>query len=159
MENQVDGLGNSARTAAAFERVKAELFALRAEELQQVSLDITAAFATVMGVLPEVRALRDRLVKELPAFDIAPFDKLEDYALALAFAQSKYRCRRSWLAGTSTSTRAPWAPAVSQGRVLRRRRDFSRSGSWCALPTSAESPQPVAVTRQIPETFFVIGAA
>jgi hypothetical protein len=90
VENQANGLGNAARTAAAFERVKADLFALRADELQQVSLDITAAFATVMGVLPEVRALRERLVKELPAFDIARFDKLEDYALALAFAQSKY---------------------------------------------------------------------
>jgi hypothetical protein len=55
MENQVIGLGNVARTAAAFERVKAEFFALRPDELQQVSLDITAAFATVMGVLPELR--------------------------------------------------------------------------------------------------------
>lgn len=34
--------------------------------------------------------MRERLVKELPTFDIARFDMLEDYALALAFAQSKY---------------------------------------------------------------------
>ena len=90
VENQNNSLGNSARTAAAFERVKADLFALSADELQQVSLDITAAFSTVMGVLPEVRALRDQMVKDLPAFDVARFDKLEDYALALAFTQSKY---------------------------------------------------------------------
>jgi hypothetical protein len=37
-----------------------------------------------------MRALREQLVKQLPLFDIARFDKLEDYALALAFAQSKY---------------------------------------------------------------------
>ena len=89
MENQNSSLGNSARTAAAFERVKADLYALSAGELEPVSLDITAAFSTVMGVLPEVRAMREQLAK-LHDFDIASFDKLEDYALALAFAQSKY---------------------------------------------------------------------
>ncbi len=90
MENNNNGLGNEARLSAGFERVKGDLAALAPEQLQQVSLDITAAFATVMGVLPEVQALRERIVKELPTFNIARFDKLGDYALALGFAQSKY---------------------------------------------------------------------
>lgn len=90
MENNNNGLGNEARLSAGFERVKGDLAALLPEQLQQVSLDITAAFATVMGVLPEVQALRERIVKELPAFNVARFDKLGDYALALGFAQSKY---------------------------------------------------------------------
>jgi hypothetical protein len=44
-----------------------------------------------LGVLPKVKALRDRMAKELPAFDLAQFDKLEDYALALMFAQTRFQ--------------------------------------------------------------------
>jgi hypothetical protein len=75
---------------AAFERVKAELAALPQDELQPITLDISAAVATVLGVLPEVTALRERVVKELPSFNVARFDKLEDYALALNFAHVKF---------------------------------------------------------------------
>ena len=32
-----------------------------------------------------IKGLRDRIVKNLPAVDIAQFDKLEDYVLALVF--------------------------------------------------------------------------
>jgi hypothetical protein len=40
---------------------------------------------------PEARkALRPRIEKELPSFDLAAFDKLEDYAWALSYAQSLY---------------------------------------------------------------------
>jgi hypothetical protein len=53
-------------------------------------LDISAAVATVLGVLPDVARLRERIVRELPAFNVARFDKLEDYALALSFAHAKY---------------------------------------------------------------------
>ena len=56
----------------------------------QVNLDIPTAVTTILGVLPEVKALRDRMSKELPAFDLAAFDKLEDYALALSSAQTDF---------------------------------------------------------------------
>jgi len=51
---------------------------LSVEELAQVNLDLQQATGTILGVLPEVTALRAQIVKELPGFDIAQFDKLED---------------------------------------------------------------------------------
>jgi len=75
----------------SYERVKAELEALEPEGLPPVNLDVQVAVSTILGALPEIRALRERMVKELPAFDIASFDKLEDYAQALAFAQAKFQ--------------------------------------------------------------------
>lgn len=90
MDNQIKGLGEEALIKTVFERVKPELMALQVDELYQVSLDIPAGIATVLGVLPEVRALREQIVKDLPSFDVAQFDKLEDYALALSFAQANY---------------------------------------------------------------------
>src|SRR5262249_28985806 len=67
-----------------------ELLALRTEDLLPVSLDISAAVATVLGVVPEVKALREQVVKELPAFDMERFDKLEDYALALSYTHARF---------------------------------------------------------------------
>jgi hypothetical protein len=82
---------DEALVAESFERVKAELEALELEALPQVNLDVQVAVTTILGALPEIRALRERIVKELPAFDLASFDKLEDYVQALAFAQAKYQ--------------------------------------------------------------------
>jgi hypothetical protein len=48
--------------------------------LLQVNLDVQVASQTILGALPEIKALRERMVKELPAFDAAQFDKLEDYS-------------------------------------------------------------------------------
>jgi hypothetical protein len=70
--------------------VKADLAALKVDELVQVNLDVPTAVTTILGVLPEVKALRDHIGQELPAFDLAAFDKLEDYALALSSAQTNY---------------------------------------------------------------------
>jgi hypothetical protein len=87
MSDVLNGVADEVLATGAFERVKADLLAFRTEELLQVSLDISAAVATVLGVVPEVRALRAQIVKELPSFEIDRFDKLEDYALALSHAQ------------------------------------------------------------------------
>jgi hypothetical protein len=75
--------------ADAYARVKGDLAALSPDQLVQVNVDIQAAAGTILGVLPEVRALRDRMAKELPAFDLVQFDKLEDYVLALTFTQAR----------------------------------------------------------------------
>jgi hypothetical protein len=88
--NTVTNVGEEALANTAFERVQADLAAWKPEELLTVNLDISAAVATVLGVLPEARALREQIAKELPSFDVARFDKLEDYALALSYAQAKY---------------------------------------------------------------------
>jgi len=83
-------LGNEALLDEAYARVKPDLDALQVEELIQVNLDVTAAVTSSLGLLPEVRALREEMVKALPTFDIAAFDKLEDYALALSFTNTGY---------------------------------------------------------------------
>ena len=68
-----------------------DLAALSVEELTQVNLDLQQATGTILGVLPEVIALRERIVNELPAFDIAQVDKLENYGLALRFAHAAFQ--------------------------------------------------------------------
>lgn len=77
--------------AEAYQRIEPEFAALKAEEVETPTLDIHAAVRTVLGALPEIRDLRAQLVKELPAFDVAAFDKLEDYALALSRAHARYQ--------------------------------------------------------------------
>jgi hypothetical protein len=84
------GVSGEALFDESYARVKADLDALKPEELLQVNLDVTAAVTSTLGLLPEVKALREQIVKELPSFDIAAFDKLEDYALALSFANTTY---------------------------------------------------------------------
>lgn len=92
METVVQNVGVSGEALfdESYARVKADLDSLKPEELLQVNLDVTAAVTSTLGLLPEVKALREQIVKELPSFDIAAFDKLEDYALALSFANTTY---------------------------------------------------------------------
>ena len=54
-------------------------------------LDVQAAVSTVLGALPEIRAFRERIVKEVPAFDVAAFDSVEEYVLALSAAQAAFQ--------------------------------------------------------------------
>jgi len=97
----------------AYERVKPDLDALDLGELVQVNLDIPSAVATILGVLPEVKALRPRMERELPAFNLVAFDKLEDYALALSYAQTIYL--------TATQPPDDLQPVVDEGLKLRER--------------------------------------
>lgn len=90
MESNTQGVGSEMLADTVFERVKPEMVALKATELLPIKLDLSQAVATVLGVLPEVRGLREQIVKELPSFDIQRFDKLEDYALALSYAHAKF---------------------------------------------------------------------
>jgi len=91
----MEAMGNWANdeklAAEAMARIAPEAAALPLEELSKVNLDLQQATATILGVLPEVMALRDRIIKELPAFDITYVDKLEDYTLALRFAHAAYQ--------------------------------------------------------------------
>jgi len=88
----IGNLANDEKLAAeALARIAPDIAALNPEQLVQVNLDLQEATATILGVMPEVMAVRDRIVKELPAFDIGQVDKLEDYALALRFAHAAYQ--------------------------------------------------------------------
>jgi hypothetical protein len=74
----------------AYGRVKGDWAVLAADQLLQVNLDVQVASQTILGALPEIKGFRERMVKNLPAFDVAQFDKLEDYVLALVYVQSRY---------------------------------------------------------------------
>ncbi|MEY2934141.1 MAG: hypothetical protein RL033_4890 [Pseudomonadota bacterium] len=78
-------------TEAAYEQVLAEIQAIPEQELTTVNIDVMAAVTTVTGALPEIRALRSEIEANLLNFDLAQFDKLELYTLALNQAHSRYR--------------------------------------------------------------------
>jgi len=88
----IGSLANDEKLAAeAMARIAPDAAALSVGELTQVNLDLQQATSTILGVIPEIMALRDRIAKELPAFDIKQIDKLEDYTLALRFAHAAYQ--------------------------------------------------------------------
>jgi len=92
MMEVIASLANDEKLAAdAYARIAQATAALQPEQLIQVNLDLQEATSTILGVMPEVLALRERIAKELPAFDISHVDKLEDYALALRFAHAAYQ--------------------------------------------------------------------
>src|SRR4051794_1148941 len=86
---------NEVLIAEAYERIKPEMLALDVEDVETPTLDIHAAVKVVLGSLPEIKKLRERMVKELPAFDVAAFDKLEEYAMALSRAHALYQIATS----------------------------------------------------------------
>jgi len=77
--------------AEAMARIAPDIAALPVAELAQVNLDVQEATGMILEVLPQVMALRSWVAMELPAFDISQIDKLEDYTLALRFADATYQ--------------------------------------------------------------------
>jgi hypothetical protein len=77
-------------TEVAYDAIYPEISALPDEDVSGVNIDLVGAVTTVLGTLPELRALRSEIV-ELPLFDSKRFDKLELYALALNHANALHR--------------------------------------------------------------------
>lgn len=75
---------------ASFERVEAEIRAVREDALQVINIDVPTAVTTVVGAMDEILALRDAMAK-LGDFDITLLDKLQDYAQACGHAHGLYR--------------------------------------------------------------------
>jgi hypothetical protein len=67
-----------------------EMRAIPDRDVRQLNLLVTDAMAKALGSLPQLRALRAQIVDELPRFDLARFDKLEDYTKILFEAQGRY---------------------------------------------------------------------
>ena len=78
------------RPEHAFQTLLAEIDALPDAQTTQVNIDAETAAATVLRLLPALRALRPRIKRELPFFNLARFDKLEQYALAVRHAHQLY---------------------------------------------------------------------
>jgi len=74
----------------AYQSLLGEIRAVPTSELVPINLDIPTAVTTALGALPEIRALRSRVVSEMPQLDVARFDKLEAYTLAIGHAHALY---------------------------------------------------------------------
>ena len=55
-------------------------------KLPRINLNVVDAVLTVLGLLPKLRELRDRMIEALPEFNPESLDRLESYAAALAHA-------------------------------------------------------------------------
>ena len=77
--------------AVAYEQLLAEIRAVPESELIPINIDVVTAVSTVLGVLPEIRALRPEIEAEWRRFDFDTFDKLEQYTLALHQAHALWR--------------------------------------------------------------------
>jgi hypothetical protein len=91
-----DERGAELPTEAAYAAVLPEILGVDDEDLALINIDVVSAITTVLGVAPELKALRGEIEVELPRFDLARFDKLERYALALSHATpcTAAPCRR-----------------------------------------------------------------
>jgi len=86
-----DPINATPRFRAAFERLLPAIQAVPENDLVTINIDVPSSVATALGAWPEVRALRDQIVKDVSSFDIALLDNLESYALALGHAQTEYQ--------------------------------------------------------------------
>lgn len=89
MSTSLPAINEELRSQEAYQRVAHRIAAVPLTDLQLVNLDITSAVATVLGALPEIRAVRPEMEK-LPGLDLAAIDQLEDLALALRHVNTQY---------------------------------------------------------------------
>jgi hypothetical protein len=76
-----------ARVRKAYEELLEEIRAVPEEQVLQINIDIPSAVTSVLGALPEIMALRPRMVG-LAEFSIAQLDKLGKYAMAMDHANT-----------------------------------------------------------------------
>jgi hypothetical protein len=75
---------------AALERTMKHAGALTPEQLRRVTVDVMAAIRTARGALAALEPMRKQLAKELPLFDLAPLDRMDDTCRALLVAHERY---------------------------------------------------------------------
>jgi hypothetical protein len=95
-------LPSSTPIELAYARVREEIAAVPDDALQPINTDVPMAHGIVKGALPGIVAMRAQLAT-LPGFDVAAFDKLGDYADALAYLHA---------AKKRTGAPAPVLPAM-----------------------------------------------
>ena len=77
------------RFHSAYELVRAEIEAVDGARLLPVTLDVPRVVTSLLGRLPELERLRER-VAALGDFDMAPYDAIGTYALALGHTHLLY---------------------------------------------------------------------
>jgi len=74
----------------AFEKHLPAMMAIPADKLMNINLDIPSAVTAVLGAWGDLKAMRSQLAHELPSFDLASFDALEEYAMAMGHAHLEH---------------------------------------------------------------------
>ena len=108
-----DAIVDKDPSEAAFDALFAEISSVPESELVPVTLDVLTAVTTVLGALPELRAMRGDIEAKWRDFDLVQFDKIEQYTLALNYAQSVYK--------TSSAPKTGIVQLVSELTVIRDR--------------------------------------
>lgn len=93
--------GASMRIRSAFEKHAATIEAVPDADLRAINVDVPVAITTTLGSWAEIQSHRAVIAAELPSFDLARFDKLEEYTLALAHAHA------AWVSATKTTEPLP----------------------------------------------------
>lgn len=75
----------------ALDIVGPELAALQEDDLSPINLDIPETVKTVRGAIAEIMPFKEQVAAAMPSFNLALFDKLETYAMALGYANTRYR--------------------------------------------------------------------
>jgi hypothetical protein len=74
----------------AYQHLLDEIRKVPDTEIVTINIDVPTAVTTALGVLPEIRTFRPQIATDIPSFDLARFDKLESYTLALGHAHTLY---------------------------------------------------------------------
>jgi len=93
MENVSNGgsvLVDPAFGEEAFNALLPEFQALSTDDLLQIGVDVNSAVITVLGVVPQVRALVKQLTRVPPELEPALLDKMEQCTFALGWVQAGY---------------------------------------------------------------------
>ena len=77
------------RDVEPYNRVLPSLLAIPAGDLLRVNFEIPMGVRTVLGALPQIFEHRREML-ELPGWDVACVDRLEDFALAARYAHTQY---------------------------------------------------------------------
>lgn len=105
----------------AFRASVPELLALPKDKLLVVNVDVQSAVCLGLAAPERLQVWRDRIIDELPRFDISAFDRLEQYAKALMHAQVEYTLARKSPAdirGLTEATRCRYQVLMNDARAL-----------------------------------------
>ena len=98
-----------------------ELQALPKDKLLVVNVDVRSAVCIGLAVPDRLQPWRSRILDELPRFDVNAFDRLEQYAKALLYAQIEYtsaRKRPADIRDLTEATRCRYQVLLNDARAL-----------------------------------------
>jgi len=78
------------RFVDAYKRCESEMLAVDPRTFITINLDVPSVVTIALNAVVKIRGLRPQIAEKLSGFDLARFDKLEDYTRALAQAHAMF---------------------------------------------------------------------